>query len=43
MSINKLRSRDESAQTATKFQKKEAPKPMSLQDDLKARLQRRHG
>lgn len=44
MSVNKLRSREESQMTVARFQKKEeAKRPLSLQDDLKARLLRRHG
>ena len=44
MSINKLRSREDSDQVTNKIQKKvEVKKPMSFNDDLKARLLRRQG
>jgi hypothetical protein len=43
-SMDKLRSREESQLMAMKYQKKEdAKKPVSLQDDLRARLNRRNG
>jgi len=43
MSVNKLRSKEESSMAVTKFQKKEeSKKPLSIADDLKARLMRRN-
>ncbi len=43
MSVAKLRKKEESEiATAKIVRKEEAKKPVSLQDDLKARLMRRH-
>ena len=44
MSVSNLRSKEESNMAVSKFQQKEhAKRPLSMKDDLKARLNRRNG